>query len=415
VQSLAIAADATLREIIDTEAVTSVYQPIVDLDSGHVVAYEALARGPVGTRYEAPDRLFAAAEAQGLIVELDLACQAAALGGALEAGLGQGTQLFLNVEPSSLAAPGVYLSSLAQRAGTALNVVVEVNERALVRDPASLIRALTQVRSFGMGVALDDVGAEPASLALLPFVAPDVIKLDMRLVRQHTDSEVALIIGAVHADAECRGATILAEGIETDEHLQRALVFGAQLGQGWLYGRPGPLPAQRAWQRSQEPRTGVPSQPASITPWSLVANKEQRRLTRKRFLIGMSHYMEQRALAGDPCVVVSAFQHARNFTPATVHRYEHLAAHGSMVGALAVDMPSVPGVGVRGGTLNRNHPLAGEWTVTVVGPHDAAALIARECGDPGADSDRRFEYVITHDRPTVVAAARSLIQYIDAT
>ena len=60
------------------------------------------------------------------------------------------------------------------------------------------------------------------------------------------------------------------------------------------------------------------------------------------------------------------------------------------------------------------HPLAGEWTVTVVGPHDAVALIAHECGGHGHGAEREFDYVITHDRPTVVAAARSLMQHIDS-
>ena len=67
------------------------------------------------------------------------------------------------------------------------------------------------------------------------------------------------------------------------------------------------------------------------------------------------------------------------------------------------------------GENDDDHPLGGEWTVTVVGPHDAAALIARDCGSDVSDRERLFEYVITHDRSTVIAAARSLMQYIDAT
>jgi hypothetical protein len=58
--------------------------------------------------------------------------------------------------------------------------------------------------------------------------------------------------------------------------------------------------------------------------------------------------------------------------------------------------------------------MRGEWTVAVVGPHDAAALIARDRGDTGPDSDRTFDYVITHDRATVISAARSLMQHIGA-
>jgi EAL domain-containing protein (putative c-di-GMP-specific phosphodiesterase class I) len=94
--------DATLagelRRILDHRLVRSVYQPIVDLDTGSVVGYEALARGPVGSALERPDLLFATAHAVGAVAELEWACRAAAVSGALSAGLRQ--TLFVNVEPS---------------------------------------------------------------------------------------------------------------------------------------------------------------------------------------------------------------------------------------------------------------------------------------------------------------------------
>ena len=78
---------STVREVIEQGLVRSVYQPIVDLDSSTVVAYEALARGPRHSTLESPAALFAAAEHEGLAFELDWACREAALRGALEAGL----------------------------------------------------------------------------------------------------------------------------------------------------------------------------------------------------------------------------------------------------------------------------------------------------------------------------------------
>src|SRR5829696_6474914 len=91
---------AELREILEAGLVRSVYQPIVDLDTREVVAYEALARGPVGSALERPDLLFDAARACGLLEELEWVCRAAALRGALDAGLRK--TLFVNVEPSLL-------------------------------------------------------------------------------------------------------------------------------------------------------------------------------------------------------------------------------------------------------------------------------------------------------------------------
>src|SRR5215218_10123949 len=99
----ALAQPSTLRRILHGGRIRSVYQPIVDLDTGAVVAYEALARGPVGSPLERPDLLFAAAHAEGFVEELEWACRTAALQGALDAGLR--TTLFVNVEPSLLDAP----------------------------------------------------------------------------------------------------------------------------------------------------------------------------------------------------------------------------------------------------------------------------------------------------------------------
>jgi DICT domain-containing protein len=72
-------------------------------------------------------------------------------------------------------------------------------------------------------------------------------------------------------------------------------------------------------------------------------------------------------------------------------------------------MADEPVAGVRGATLDSRDPLRGEWDVIVVGPHFAGALVARDCGDDGPDSQRRFDAVITYDRDLVIEAARSLL------
>ncbi len=220
-----------------------VLQPIVDLDTGAVVAYEALARGPRGTALEMPSDLFDAARAHGLLGELAGACRRAALRGAVDAGLLAPLTLFVNVEPEVLdAAPLAELHALAEGAPGDLRVVVELTERALAARPAELLRTVERVRSLGWGVALDDVGAEAMSLALMPLLRPDVVKLDLRLVQDRPGPAVAQIMNAVNAYAEESGALVLAEGIEDEGHLRMARALGARLGQGWLFGRPAPAP-----------------------------------------------------------------------------------------------------------------------------------------------------------------------------
>ncbi len=228
----------TVLEVLAAGAVRSVFQPIVDLERGAVVAYEALARGPRGA-LENPDVLLTAAREAGCLAELDEACRAAAFRGGVEQGLFAPLTLFVNVEPEVLeSAPLDHLLAIAEAAPGELRVVMEITERSISVRPADLLRTVERVREFGWAVALDDVGADPLSLAFMALLRPDVVKLDLGLVQQHPGRDVTDIMNAVNAYAERSGALVLAEGIENDQHLQFARSLGARLGQGWMFGRP---------------------------------------------------------------------------------------------------------------------------------------------------------------------------------
>jgi len=232
-----------LGRLIASGSLRAVYQPIVDLDTQAPVAYEALLRGPQGSPLESPAALFGQAAAAGLLPELDRAARAAAIEGALAAGLRPPHTLFLNAEPSTLDGAGPLLG---QGAGE-LRIVVELTERALAARPAEVLAAVGWLRERGCGIALDDVGIDERSLALMPFLAPDVIKLDMSLIQERRPSRTtARVLNAVAAEAERSGATLLAEGVETEAHLARAHAVGATLAQGWYFGRPGELPPPAA-------------------------------------------------------------------------------------------------------------------------------------------------------------------------
>src|SRR4051794_16492732 len=228
--------------LLDKQRVRSVYQPIIDLGSGDVAAFEALARGPAGSALESPGMLFGTGRKLGLLTELEWACRAAALQGALDANMGTQLSLFINVEPSVVG--GVIpanVEALFRKAERKLRIVLELTERDLTRRPADLLRLVSWARDRYWGVALDDVGAEPESLALLPFVEPDVVKLDMKLIQEELTADEEAVVDAVQRYARRTGASILAEGIETEEHREKGLQLGANLGQGWLFGKPASL------------------------------------------------------------------------------------------------------------------------------------------------------------------------------
>jgi len=405
------AEQALLERLLAERSVRTVFQPLVALDSGQVLGFEALARGPAGSALERPDLLFAAARRGRRLRDLDIACRAAALQAARSAGLAAPYRLFLNAEPEALDGwrPGPEHEQLP------LTVVLELTERALTSQPAQLLQTVARVRALGWGVALDDVGADPASLALLPLVQPDVIKLDLALVQNRPSAHIAAVVNAVNAEAERSGTVVLAEGIESAEHLRTARAFGATVGQGWYFGRPGPLPSPLPAFSAAAPLPVVPRRAGSDdpSPFALAAAQRPARAADKRLLIEISKQLEAQAYAaGDSAIVLAAFQDADFFTPATRRRYAGLVRSCSFVAALGQGMPAEPLPGLRGAVIGPGDPLLGEWDIAVLGPHFAACLVARDLGDTGPDMTRRFEFILSHDRELTIGVTASLMSRV---
>jgi EAL domain-containing protein (putative c-di-GMP-specific phosphodiesterase class I)/DICT domain-containing protein len=410
------ATPTSVADLVDRRLVRSAYQPLVDLYSGETIGYEALARGPEGSRLQRPDALFEAAQVAGLEREVEWECQRAALQGALTAGLGDGQSLFVNLEPRLLQAerPPALLELLSG-ALDRFDVIAEFTERSLTDRPAELLAAVERLRRRGVGIALDDVGSDPRSLALMPFLAPDVIKLDLRLVQENPTRRVAEIVHAVSAEAERTGALVLAEGIETEQHRQTALALGARYGQGWLFGRPGELHASGASEASALTSASRAHQLDRVSPFETVAAHRSVRRANKRLLLALSMQIEAQAWGlGASAVVLSTFQQAEFFTASTAARYSALAQQSALVGALGVGLSEQPAPGVRGVALDAADPLRGEWDVTVIAPHFAMAFVARDLDEDSGvpDMERSFDFATTYDRGLAVAAARAMMSRV---
>lgn len=406
---MTVITDAMLEKLTSPDFLRPAYQPIVDLREGAVVGYEALARWP--TLEVAPEEAFEASLRRGPAGALDWACQTQALLGALDAGLDRATTLFVNAEPTSFAGqPPTEFLAASDRADRQLRVVVELTERALLRSPAELLRTVAKIRSRGWGVAVDDVGTAPESLALVPFISPDVIKLDLLMVQRWPDAEQGRIMAAVMAHAERTGATVLAEGIETDQHLEQALALGATVGQGWHFAAAGVL----------EPEPGRPPgipflpPPAAPTgtPFDLVARHDLR-IGRKGLLLGISRHLEQQGMSlGPPPVVLTAYHPGGPDAAAAAVPYARMARRCPLVAVFGDDLDARAWSGVRRTQLDADDPLRREWTMVVVGAHYAGALIARDLGDRGPELERRFSFTVTHRRELVVEAARSMLDRV---
>lgn len=407
--SLADIAIEPLDSLLRGASLHSVFQPIVALDSRRVMGYEALIRGPAGHPLERPDQLFEAAAAAGRTSELDWHCRAAALQQARAAGLSQ--TLFLNVETMSLgtACPEHLISIIDDAIDFPL--VIELTERHLVDRAPAVLRAAELIRERGLGLALDDVGANRETLALLPFVRPDVIKLDLALIQDRDSAHIGAVIHACLRQAELTGAVVLAEGIETEEHFERALVAGAELGQGWLFGHPGAIgPAPTDPDLIGPPRVQHPVAVAKTTPFPLVTARRQPRIATKRQLLATSESLQAKALAlGAPPTVLTSMQHARHYDGHSGAHIRELARRSALVVALADDLERRSLGRVHASALTPNDPLCQEWDVVVMGLDFSAALVAHDLGDTGPEAERRYEYAITYDRDLVIAAGDSLL------
>ncbi len=214
-----------------------VYQPIVRAFDSGVYAYEALvrSRGSLGN----PARLIAAAEALGRMDDLGRAIRAR-IAKDLEEAPERTEDIFVNLHPtefdSRLVASDEPLLSHASR------VVFEVTERAQLRSEEETRRTLDAMRAVGFRIALDDLGEGYAGLTWISKLGPDVIKLDMTLVRDvHVSPIKRDIITAVVGLCRRSGTLVVAEGVETEEEGATVRALGCNLLQGYFFARPGPL------------------------------------------------------------------------------------------------------------------------------------------------------------------------------
>lgn len=392
---------------------TCAYQPIVELETGDIFGYEALARDETGTF---PAAAFDAAREDGTLNTIDSECRVAAVQGALAAGLRPPAALFINHEPMALGVtPPAHLLRPLMKSTGALNVYAEITERAIADSPGRLITATRRLRALGLRIAIDDVGVDPRSLAMLPIIKPDVIKLDISLIQAKPDIESAAVMTAVRAHAKATGALVVAEGIETEQHLINARTLGATLGQGWLFGRPGALPKGRPIKTNgPHPSLRPPSIPEPEIPTDIVGRTTRMTPGKKDFLIAISKHLERQALRrGADTIIVSCFQHERFFTRETRERYAKLAQSVGLVVALGEGMPDEPAPGVQGGALDPADGLLGEWTVAVLGPHYGVALVARDLGDSGPEADRRFNFTMTFEPDEVAEIVTALLARVD--
>jgi len=398
----------SLETVLGARAVHMVFQPIVELSTGQVVGLEALARGPVGSALESPGALFRAAREAGRTAELDWICRAAAFRAVMDADMSPSMSLFVNTEPESLSAECPDdLAPVIRRAETLLRVFVEVNERALVADPAGLLAAADRAREMGWGIAVDDVGSSRAPIAMLPVLHADVVKLDRRLLREADLADASAVVMAALRHVEQTGASLCVERIEDEDDLRWARSIGAMYGQGRFLGEPGPLA-----ERYPPPRAAVRLVATSVgdaavaSPFELMAEAQPR-------LVDLVHYdeLERWAAFGyiapgaAPVVLVGLGR--RGFEPERAASFPQ-GTQPLLLLAFSTAVMDAAWPGLVGARLPLADPLADERFLVVLNEKGGVAVHGRLA------EDGVLEVQLSQDHAVVHGIARHLIRRLPA-
>jgi EAL domain-containing protein (putative c-di-GMP-specific phosphodiesterase class I)/CheY-like chemotaxis protein len=228
------------KDVLVHRQIETLYQPIIDLRSGAVFAHEALSRGPADSPFENPEMLFDYALKSDQVWSLEKICMQFSA----ERFVGKRPgMLFVNVETElihALKSRGheVLQPLLAIQSG----VVLEITERAAIRDYELFRESVRVLRELGFRIAIDDAGSGYASLQSIAELRPQYLKISNYLVTGlHEDSIKRDVVEMLVRLAARIDAETVAEGIETEAEKAEVKRLGVTYGQGYLLGRPAPL------------------------------------------------------------------------------------------------------------------------------------------------------------------------------
>ena len=239
--------ETELRRALDKDQLKLFYQPLIDLKSGQVAGFEALARWTHEDRGEiSPTEFIPVAEESGLILQLgrwamDTAAQTMA---GWDREIGEQLPLYVGV---NLSAIQVARDNVAEMVEDALKssglkgerLTLELTESSIVQDPGRATRVFEALKALDTTVAMDDFGTGYSSLAFLQRLPIDVLKIDRSFVTgMMNDPDSVAIVRAVLSLADALGMSTTAEGIETVELATTLAALGCKSGQGFYYAKP---------------------------------------------------------------------------------------------------------------------------------------------------------------------------------
>lgn len=236
-----------LNDILERRDLSALFQPIINMQSGGIVGYEGLIRGPSDSPLHSPLNLFKIARANHRNAELErLCCQVVA---ERFARLDLCGKLFLNISPESLLQyqkeHGDVLRYLQAAGIDPERVIIELTENQPAYDYELLREAVMLYRGMGFQIAIDDLGEGFSSLRLWSELRPEYVKIDMHFIQGINHDPVKLqFVRSIQEIAKESGSLVVAEGIETQTELSMLRDLGIVCGQGYHIARPALAPAK---------------------------------------------------------------------------------------------------------------------------------------------------------------------------
>lgn len=233
---------ADLKYILDNGSLITYFQPIFDLKNMNVFAYETLTRGvKADGSLMSPLEMFTLAKDCDMIFNLDSQCRLFAIKNSKMKNIEK--NIFINFTPTSIYNPEFCLRDTVKLADELKfdfnKIVFEVIESEKVENLTHLKNIFDFYRSVGFRIALDDVGSGFSSLNMVAQLKPDIIKIDMELIRNiNNDLFKKTIVKSLVNIAQDIGASTVAEGIENAEELNTVLDLNVDLAQGYFLGKP---------------------------------------------------------------------------------------------------------------------------------------------------------------------------------
>lgn len=234
--------------ILDSGALQTLYQPIVNLVEHTILGFEALIRGPSDSPLHSPLPLFDMALRSGRLTQLEQTCRALSI--AQFRRLRLPGKLFLNTNPASVLQPGSrpqQMLDLVVQAGLRPDdIVLEMTEQFPVDDYEAVRWATREYSRLGFQVAIDDLGAGYAGLRMWSELRPDYVKIDRHFIQGiHDDRVKQEFVRSILNIAHGLDCQVVAEGIETRDEYHTVCALGITSGQGYYFARPQPLPERQ--------------------------------------------------------------------------------------------------------------------------------------------------------------------------